>query len=324
MSIAIAVSVSIVLVAAVWLVYLNRGSEKIVSAAVPIAAASLLALGLSVFVFGADSSTTVRFISAYTLVTSTKKPEPKVVICKQNGEFSLDAMNWVIASHPEVLKNPNDSNAIQLYNHLLQWEIMRRMSLMFGKHWQTEVVNLSRYNTRYNNVEAGAGDAEILSSDKIHTILKDNKFVLYSSVYDGVFPFQIALPPHTTVNVTAPKDSFKENENSGVIRFSVDNMPVLGPAYIITITTRPLATGQGSSGYKKYAGLSADQDRSLFTYLYEVNITTESSRIRSGSPSIIAYKRWVDRMIDALRDQLDDERLFEKNRRDGCILTNGQ
>ena len=193
---------------------------------------------------------------------------------------------------------------------------------MFSKHWQTELVNLGRYNTRYNKIDADAGDAEVLSPEQMHAILKGNKFEGFPSSYDHFAPFKLALPPKTTVEVVAPKDSFKENESTGSIKISVDNMPVLGPVYTITISTRPIGTGQGSSGYRKYAGLTADQDRELFTYIYEVNIVTETSRIRSGSPAVGAYKRWVDQMVDALRDQLDDERLFEKNRRDGCLLTN--
>jgi hypothetical protein len=321
----VAIFVSLVLVAAVWVVYLNRASEKIVSAALPIAVASIVALGLSVFIFGADPPTTTQFVCAYTVVKNTKALEPKIVICKQNGEFSLLAINEIFARHPEVRNNPDDPNAIQLYHHLLQWEIVRRISMMFSKHWQTEVVSLTRYNSRFNRIEPDASsDAQILTTDNIREILKDNKFAFFTSPFDDVMPFQISVPSNTALEVSAPKDSFKQNESFGTIRLSVDKMPLLGPLYTITITTRPLATGQGSKGYKKYAGLDLQQEASLFTYLYEVKITTETSRLRSGSPMLVLYKQWVERMSNALRDQLDDERLYERNRRDGCSLTNGE
>jgi hypothetical protein len=320
-SLALAIFISAVLVGAVWIVYLNRASEKIVSAALPIAAAAVLALCLSVFVFGADPPQAARFEVSYTINMDDKKPSPEVVICKQNGEFSLQAMDEVSTLHPEFLKNPRDTNAIQLYNHLLQWEIMRRISIMFSKHWQTEIITLNRYNARFNSVESNADrEVNMVSSAEIRAILNDNKFSFFSSAYDQAVPFQIAVPPNTSVRVLAPVDSFKAGENFGQIEFAVDKSPILGPLYTIRITTRPMATGQGTYGYRKFAGLSLSQERALFTYVYEVKVDTETSRFRSGSPMLAAYKQWKERMVDALRDQLDEDRIYERNRRDGCIL----
>ncbi|MGD0988726.1 MAG: hypothetical protein ABR874_13005, partial [Candidatus Sulfotelmatobacter sp.] len=256
-SLALAIFISAVLVGAVWIVYLNRASEKIVSAALPIAAAAVLALCLSVFVFGADPPQAARFEVSYTINMDDKKPSPEVVICKQNGEFSLQAMDEVSTLHPEFLKNPRDTNAIQLYNHLLQWEIMRRISIMFSKHWQTEIITLNRYNARFNSVESNADrEVNMVSSAEIRAILNDNKFSFFSSAYDQAVPFQIAVPPNTSVRVLAPVDSFKAGENFGQIEFAVDKSPILGPLYTIRITTRPMATGQGTYGYRKFAGLS--------------------------------------------------------------------
>jgi hypothetical protein len=196
---------------------------------------------------------------------------------------------------------------------------------MFSKHWQTEIITLNRYNTRFNNVEPNADNSfEVISSDELRKKLKENKFVFFSSPFDHFTPFRLAVPPQTTIAIEAPKDSFKEGENFGQIDIAIDRLPIFGPLYTIRISTRPLATGQGSQGYKKYAGLSAEQDRTLFTYLYEVKVTTETSRLRSGSPMLARYKQWKNRMVEALRDQLDDERIFERNKQTGCILTNGE
>jgi hypothetical protein len=76
-SLALAIFISAVLVGAVWIVYLNRASEKIVSAALPIAAAAVLALCLSVFVFGADPPQAARFEVSYTINMDDKKPSPE-------------------------------------------------------------------------------------------------------------------------------------------------------------------------------------------------------------------------------------------------------
>jgi hypothetical protein len=192
---------------------------------------------------------------------------------------------------------------------------------MFSKHWQTEIITLNRYNARFNSVESNADrEVNMVSSAEIRAILNDNKFSFFSSAYDQAVPFQIAVPPNTSVRVLAPVDSFKAGENFGQIEFAVDKSPILGPLYTIRITTRPMATGQGTYGYRKFAGLSLSQERALFTYVYEVKVDTETSRFRSGSPMLAAYKQWKERMVDALRDQLDEDRIYERNRRDGCIL----
>jgi hypothetical protein len=169
----------------------------------------------------ADPPQNIAFVASYTLSTKTKKPNSQIVVCKQNGDFSLHAMDQASALHPENFNNPADPNAIQRYNHLLQWEILRRISLMYWKSWQTEIISLNRYHSRFNRRDADDdGRFEILDATKLHTIVSGNKFSFYTSAFDDVMPFQIALPPNTQVRVTPPKDSFKEDESLGTIEFS--------------------------------------------------------------------------------------------------------
>lgn len=165
-----AIVVGLILCAAVVLVYLNRASEKIVSAALPIATGAILALALSIFVFGSVPTQFTRFFTAYTLVTESKRPSPEVAICKENGEFALNAYQQIIAPNPQLLNNSKDPNAIQLYNHLLQWEILRRISMMSRKHWRTEMFTSKLYRFRSAELPDDADPKQVQSKRTASTV----------------------------------------------------------------------------------------------------------------------------------------------------------
>ena len=59
---------------AFYVVWMNRASEKIVTAVIPIAIAALIGVGLTVFVFGGQPPLTVKFPAVFLYRSSDKAP----------------------------------------------------------------------------------------------------------------------------------------------------------------------------------------------------------------------------------------------------------
>jgi hypothetical protein len=312
----LAISISILLLCSVWLVYINRASEKIVSSTLPIAIGAILGIGISVFVFGSDPPKRVRFESTFVVDRLSTTPDKSIQGCR-GGTYISD--NEITEITKQVrLKNEGIARGIHVYNHLLQWKMLTELAFAYRRSWQADYFASPRY--RFQQIFSRPADPSITKEMVDST--KGNMFGGNNSVLEGE-TFQISLPPRSSIAVSAPsiKDAWADSEGS--ITIEIDRVPLLGPLYTVRIYNRPTIILDGTQGYRRYiSSLSQNSEAQLQTYIYEVRVETETSKWRSGSPSLAAFKGWAEQLTEVLRNDFDEQRLFDRVRNDGCADQN--
>jgi len=311
----LAISISILLLCGVWLVYINRASEKIVSSTLPIAIGAILGIGISVFVFGSDPPKKVRFESTFVVDHESTVPDKSVQGCR-GGNYISDNEVTEIAKQVQ-LRNEEIARGIHVYNHLLQWKMLTQLAFAYGSSWQADYFASPRY--RFQQIFSRPAGPSI--SREMVDFTKGNMFGGTNSLSKGE-TFQISLPPRSSISVSAPSVKEAWADSEGSITIEIDKLPLLGPLYTVRIYNRPTIILGGTQGYKRYLDLSENREAQLQTYIYEVRVETETSKWRSGSPSLAAFKGWADQLTEVLRNDFDEQRLFDRVRNDGCADQN--
>jgi hypothetical protein len=313
----IAVGISGLLLCAVWLVYINRASEKIVPSTLPIALGAILGIGISVFVFGSDPPKKTTFESTFIVDSLLKWPKKSIDQCR--GVFISDAEMLALMDHSKLLEQ-QDEKAIHVYNQLLQWRMINHLAAFYGKSWQNDFFSSSRYRFQQSVPRVSdANQTTVINLKNVNGLLGANIFATSLSGKNDA-ELKLSLPPRSSVFIQPAAESDDWSTADGVITLEVDKLPILGPLYTVRISSRPTIAWGGTHGYEKFVDISKVEAENVMTYIFQVRIETKTSKWRSGSPALPGYKEWSDQLTEILRNSFDEQRLFDRVRTDGCAV----
>ena len=293
---------------AFYLVLINRASEKILTAVIPIAVAGLVAIYLAVFVFGGEPDTTVVFPASFMYQVETKMPAnlPRVLVWRRftPAEFLPARLH---SQNPEYLAAPNDSDGLKLYHDLLQRAILDWMAQRYSGTWRVEVTQFELPG--YTSQEAGPATAIVepsktYSADQIGALFHGNRFASVRSPMAG----QLSLPPDAVLSIEPPH---QDNALGEIGRIVVRTEYVT-----VSILTQFSSWARGVGGYGTLAGLSEEDNLKLATSTYRVRITIQHSKWRSGHPKMPIYDDWAKGIAQGLQDQFDEQGIWTKAKAD--------
>lgn len=294
--------------AAFVLVLLNRSSEKIVTAVVPIAIAGLVGIYLAVFVFGGEPSVSFVFPASYQYQMPSKMPPNLPHLLRWRRFTQVDFLPAQLhAVHPEYFTDPSDSNGIDLYHHLLQRAILDWLAIRHSSTWQVEGTEFDLPIGRiwqYGPVEDAKESSTIYAAAEILRRMKHNKFASISSP----MAFQLAVPPGTDLIIDPPHTDNKAGDISRIVlrnKFCTISLGTQGSSWMM-----------GLGGFKELAGLSDDENRHLATATYRVRVSIEYNRFLSGSPKMTLYRTWAKGIAEGIKDQFDEQVIWTKAKSD--------
>ncbi len=293
---------------AFYWVWMNRASEKILSAVIPVAVAALAGLYIAVFVFGGEPATTTVFPSSFQYRLSSKMPlNLPMVLMNRRFRQTLFAPAMLFKVHPEFFGNPADAEGQSLYHHLLQRTIIDWMGLTYRGTWQVEMLQFDLpvgHEGRFEPIQGASEESEILSTEQIEKLLKGNRF---ADTHAGIPP-QIALPPGTKLKITPPQTRTGFLEAGEIL---LEN-----EFCSISIKTQASSWFAGIGSYKQLAGITEEENGKLATANYIVRINVRFDRLRSNHPKMAAYKTWASELSEGLRRQFDEQVIWSKTKED--------
>src|SRR5947208_1720175 len=122
-------------VAAFYVAVMNRASEKIMSAVIPITVAAIVGIFMAVFIFGVEAPISTRFPVTFFYRTSDNIPLKLPLRNLQPFLFIVPQLNQ---RHPELMKD--DTRGETLYHHFLQRAIIEILVSRYPSDWETEIV----------------------------------------------------------------------------------------------------------------------------------------------------------------------------------------
>jgi hypothetical protein len=285
---------------AFYVVWMNRESEKIVTAVVPISVAALIGVFLSVFLFGGEPPISVRFPVVFLYRTPDLAP---LVPPDRPLLVSLFEVPTLKAEHPELMED--GGNGTILYHHLLQKAILNTLEFLYACTWE---IDLSDFNTGIGEQQVSQPSRDAtepstkLTTAQIDALLKDNRFAGIHS-RDGL---GIALPPGSSISIVAPRTT-----TTGAVEGEI----LIKNEFVgLTIKSQYSMYMRSLGGYRTLMGYSWEQESDFATVQYIVSIQAEFDRLRSGHPKMPKYKNWVNQIISQLRAKLDEEILWPDTR----------
>jgi hypothetical protein len=292
---------------AFYIVWMNRASEKILSAIFPVAVAALTGVILAVFVFGGEPATTTVFPSSFQYRLPSKMPlQLPLVLMNRRFSQTLFAPTKLFEVHPEFFNDAADLEGQSLYHHLLQRAIIDWMGLRYANTWQVEMLQFDLpvgREGRFGPIPGASEKSVTLSTKQIEKLLEGNRF---AKIHAGIPP-RIALPPGTRMKITPPQA--KTGLESGEILLENDFCTV-------SINTQFSSWLRGIGSYKRLAGISDEDNQNLATSNYTVRINVGFDRLRSNHPKMGLYKTWVSQLSEGIREQFDEQLIWSKTKED--------
>ena len=293
---------------AFYLVWMNRASEKILTAVIPVAVAGLAGVFIAVFVFGGEPAITAVFPSSFQYRLASKMPAnlPWLLMSRRftPSQFAPARLYKV---HPEFFTDPSDKDGATLYHHLLQRAIIDWMGMLYSGTWQLEILQFelpSGHEGRFQPAEGASKKSETLSTEQVESLLKGNKF---ADMHAGIRP-QITLPPGTKMKITPPQTRAGALETGEIL---LENK-----FCSISIKTEASSWFAGIRAYKQLAGINDEENNGVATANYIVRINDRFDRLRSSHPQMALYKSWASELSVGLRKQFDEQVIWSKTKDD--------
>jgi len=289
----------IVIAVAFYVVWMNRASEKIISAVIPISVAAVLGVLMAVFVFGGDSPTITKFPVTFFYRTSDHLPLAMPLRRPTLGFLFLPQLNQ---QHPDLMKD--DTGGQTLYHHLLQRAIFDILASRYRGNWETEIIRFKTSiadETRFMPAAGAGTDFRRLSSAEIETALKGNRFAGGRMEH-----LQITLPPGTSVKVSPP------TEKSGTLPESI--VVFKNKFVTVTIQTQASEWGLAFGGYQVIMGHGSNYDPGISHATFLLTAKTEFNRLRTGHPDMQRYRTWASQLVAELQHDLDEQLLWQETK----------
>jgi hypothetical protein len=283
---------------AFYFVWMNRASEKIISAVIPIGIAALTAVGLTVFVFGGQPPVTVKFPAVFLYQSSDRYPFTPPSRPLLNSLFEVPELH---KNHPDRMLD--ETSGATLYHHLLQKAIFDVLVMHHSGGWETEI---NRFDMGMIEEMSGPSpDASApslkLSIDNLNRLLKGNRFG-----DSRLIQLTLSLPPGTHVEVRAPEANPVAGEE-GEIVFENDYVR-------LSIKTRFSSRMSSLGPYRLMLGYTWEKDREFQRAEYLITVKAEFSRLRSGHPDMPKYKHWIDQIVSELQNALDEQAIWAQTK----------
>lgn len=282
---------------AFYVVWMNRESEKIVTAVVPISVAALIGVFLTVFLFGGEAPVTAKFPAVFLFRISDRAP---LVPPDRTQLLSLFEVPTLEAEHPELIQD-NDNGAT-LYHHLLQKAIIDTLTFRYAYTWEIDIVDFKTGVGQQQGSQPARNATEPstkLSRAELNALMKGNRFA-------GVdfFPsLGLALLFGSVMIVRTPNGGLPEGE-----------ITVKNDFVTLSIRTAQMSWMRSLGGYRVMMGYSWEQDREFASTQYVVTVRADFDRLRSGHPKMTKYKQWVNQIVSVLRAQFDEQQVWSDTR----------
>ena len=284
---------------AFYVAWMNRNSEKIVSAVIPISVGALVGIFMAVFVFGGTTPTSKEF--PVTLFFEAPANTPVSLPFRPIAP-ALFHVPELIKTEPDALKNSDA--AMLLYHHLLQRAIIDNLALRYGHAWR---VKINRFETSMGNeMTAQPSDGQELdgrkiSGEELQAILGSNRFGRLSNAQ----LVKLTLPPGTDLRLQPPEISNGSEESSIVM----DN-----PFVRLTLRTRRTSWGVLFGDYRFLLGEPNDTNTNLRQISFIVSAKTEFKRLRTGHPDMPKYRAWAHQVVDEIQNEFDEQAIWRRSK----------
>ena len=183
---------------AFYVVWMNRESEKIITAVVPISVAALIGVFLSVFLFGGEPAVTARFPTVFLYRVSDLQPLAPPDRPLLNSLFEVPTL---VAKHPELAKDKESGAA--LYHELLQKAIVDKLAFTFPHSWEVDIADFKTGIGQQLTVQPAQDATERstkLTQAELDALLKGNSFVGTHAIPS----LGLALPPRSSMTIASP------------------------------------------------------------------------------------------------------------------------
>jgi hypothetical protein len=299
---------AVVFLAMCGLIWVNRGSEKIVTGAVMAIIPFALAIIMGVLVFGGEPSIVETFSTNFFYDHERKLPLASGWLAHHRSDvspFLPFAPGALLKIRPELFASAEDPTGQTLYHHLLQRGILDWMTTRYRGSWETELVPFDIGNTRGERFGPAPGSlpSHILSTADLKRLFSGNWF----EEIDWPIPPQLAVPPGTTMTVTPP------SRKEGAMEYG--DITLRTRFVTLSIRTEAAMWIRSVGSYQQLAATQAEAER-LGTAVYVVRIRAEFTRWRSGHPDMPRYKAWVRQIGDQLKARLDERAIWQQVKED--------
>jgi len=299
---------AVVVLALFVFVLMNRGSEKVITAVIPITVAAIVAIGLSIAIFGVEPAINEVFPTAFTYRADTKMPaDLPWALSWRRFNSPLFAPSQLFQRDPKLLQDPDDATGSVLYHHLLQKSLVDWIGSLYRGSWQTELLSFevpTGRQLRFQPSGATPEPSKILTTEEITTLLNGNKF---AGINTGMPP-QIALPPRAKLRITPP-----HREPNGLM---TSEIRIQNLFCTVTIRTEESMSVRGAGSLARLAALSDAENQQLETTMYIVRFKAEFSRWFGGNPDMPKYKRWATQLANELKEQFDEQIIWQRTKED--------
>ncbi len=296
-AVAILVVVNILML---YLVVMNRTSEKVVGTAVSASLAALVSV-LLVFVFGGEPPVKDRFPVSFIAFQDDQTPAYIPFRKYLEGYF-------LVAESQKSNPNPTKGrfSGSMMYHEFLQKAIIDSLASRFQAGWNVEVVGY-KTSVDMSPTYRLPGEEELkLTTAQLEEKLQGNRFAKLH-----VVPPELYLPPESKLLIPRPA------------RDGGERLRRINNSYVkLSIRTRYLGGGAGiGEQYGLMFDMPPNQDqRELETYSYEIYITADFSRVRGGHPDMPMYKKWDSRIESQLKEDFDEEQILA-NTKENYLFT---
>ncbi|HXH84404.1 MAG TPA: hypothetical protein VNN07_15980 [Candidatus Tectomicrobia bacterium] len=306
--------------ALVTLVWLNRGSEKVVSAVVSAALSvgigSLVAVVLAIS-FSAEPSAEEVFPVSYRYDAVTRMPVrlPEVYAERQFTQM-LSAPGQLQARDPRALHDASDPTGTTLYHHLLQRAIIDWLAATYRATWDVEVREFDLPIGRQQQLRPAppkeAMPARLIGADEIERALAGNRFGRLATPVEP----QMVVPPGTALAVTAPA------RRNGAVEMG--EIVLRNEFCRVTIRTEESTWVRSLGALALLTGPPAPEHANAGTATYIVRFRVDFNRWRGGHPRMPGYRRWAGQLGARLRASFSEEEIWRQAKEEFLLRKQAQ
>ncbi len=294
-------------------VYINRDSDRLLNAIIPIAVASLAAIFLAGFISGSLDNRDEAFQASFQIRYKENLPvDLPWITMGRRFPLVLFETRELFKQNPKFFEDSETEATLTLYNHLLQKVIVDWIGTHYPGGWQMEFNKFSQSSSPvevYQPTEGASGlPGRVYQASEIETRLKGNYF---AHVHDGI-PSRFVLPPGTELMVEAPEQLEGHMQGGRIL--------LKNPYCTITIRTQSFSYMRGIGLYRQLSGFSEEQNREFGHVDYIVRTSVRYTSVLSGSPKTAMIRKWANQIVDGLKDQFDEELVWSRTKEDYLFL----
>jgi hypothetical protein len=293
-------------VVAIFWAYMNRDSEKVVTALF-LGVTALIGSLFAVTFFGSQPPIRKVFSTPIMIDAKTRLPFEHLPFSALDM-FSMIQAREKIKAHPELIPDDNtDAFAHTLYHHLLQRAIIIWLEEKYPKTWEVDVFPLTLGESPGYVFQSKQVPSRLFTSSELETKMKGNLFSDMRGPFGLTNDFGLAVPKGTDVTISAPHKDPVLGEISSIV--------IHNRYCTINIETRASMFGVGAGSYRMFLGMDqAQAQEAIITDQYSVMISITFSPFLVGNPDMPKYKTWASDIANGLEAQFDERAMWGKSK----------